>query len=227
MRHHLLLPEFALLGACSITSNLRTSGLRGSSTGGSSGPASGGPAASTSADFTMPNLFRMKKDDAVKALERAGFRGSITWDDQLCSSVIDGQIVERGEVCRQHPPAGRTQSAKLPAKLLVQPEDPRHGNLGHPTLEWHLMPDVIGMSVEQALAAVKAAGLTDVLTRVSQVEEPGCKPNIVCRTYPRALSRSNQGSSRVLSVGADPSAKLAPAEPAQPAQPEEGAKDYF
>jgi predicted RNA binding protein YcfA (HicA-like mRNA interferase family) len=212
MRPRLLLSTLTFLAACSMTSSLKTSGL-GGSTSTSSG---GGSGTSSSAQFTMPDLFRMKKDDAIKALQRAGFQGNITWDDQLCGSVVEGQIVERGEVCRQSPVAGREQPARLPVRLLVQPEDPRHGKVGQ-FMEWHLMPDVVGMHVDKALAAMKAAGFKSERTRVDRREEPGCKPNLVCRTYPNGMERSGQGSDRVLIVGADPAAQPPRTPPTPPA----------
>ncbi|MBK9031568.1 MAG: PASTA domain-containing protein [Myxococcales bacterium] len=207
MWHRILLTSVTLLGACSMTSGLKTSGFGGSSSSGGGG--------SSSAQFTMPDLFRMKKDDAIKALQQAGFQGDISWDDQLCGSVVEGQLVELGEVCRQSPPAGREQPARLPVRLLVQPEDPRHGKVGQ-FGEWHLMPEVVGLHVDKALAAMKAAGFKDERTRVDRREDKSCKPNYVCQTYPAAMERAGQGSDRVLIVGADPGAKPPPADPATP-----------
>ena len=54
---------------------------------------------------------------------------------------------------------------------------------------------------------MRAAGFKDERTRVDRREEPGCKPDVVCRTYPSKLERSAQGSDRVLFVGADPAAR--------------------
>jgi beta-lactam-binding protein with PASTA domain len=187
---------------CSVSSALkaRAGGLAGS----------GG--ASSDRTIVLPDLIDMPKDQAIAALAKAGFEGTIDWDDQLCGSVIDGHIIEKGQVCRQHPPAGREQPSRLPITLLVQPEDPRHGNVGK-FGEWHLMPDVVGMPLERAKAAMRAAGFTDEHTQIDEREEPGCKPSYVCRTYPDALERAGQSSDRVLFVGASPDAPPAVAAP--------------
>ncbi|KAB2892759.1 MAG: PASTA domain-containing protein [Kofleriaceae bacterium] len=203
--------------ACKVSTSGFTSG------GGTSGGGGGG-GGGASRPIVIPDLFRMTKDEAVAALERAGFDGTISWDDQLCGSVVEGQIIEKGEVCRQHPPAGREQGSRLPISILVQPEDPRHGKVGE-FGEWHLMPDVVGMHVDKARAAMRAAGFTEERTRISVREEAGCKPHHVCSTYPEALKRSGQGSDRVLVVGADPTAKAPEAKPE--AKPEEKPGSYF
>jgi hypothetical protein len=189
---------------CSMSSALkaRAGGLAGN----------GGAGGASSRTIVLPDLIRMTKAQAITALAVAGFEGDIDWDDQLCGSVIDGVIIEKGQVCRQHPPAGREQPSRLPITLLIQPEDPRHGNVGK-FGEWHLMPDVVGMPVDQARAAMRAAGFTDEHTHLDLREEPDCKPSRVCRTYPGALERAGQSSDRVLFVGADPGAPPITVEP--------------
>jgi beta-lactam-binding protein with PASTA domain len=130
-------------------------------------------------------------------LKLAGHTGDVSWDDQLCGSVVEGQIIERGEVCRQAPAAGQELSVGAPVRLLVQPEDPRHGEVGQ-FGEWHLMHDVVGLPLDQAQAAMRAAGFTDENTHVDEREDPACRPRIVCKTYPGALERAGQGSDRYL-----------------------------
>jgi hypothetical protein len=199
-----------LLSACKIS----TSGFTSSIGGGSSGNGSSG----SSHSFVMPDLFRMTKDQAVAALKQAGFDGNIDWDDQLCGSVVEGQIIEKGQVCRQSPPAGREQSSRLPLTILVQPEDPRHGRVGQ-FGEWHLMPNVVGMPIEKAKVAMRTAGFTEERTHIDARAESGCKPNHVCRTYPEGLTRAGQTSDRYLIIGADPTAEPKP-EPKPEAKPE-------
>lgn len=165
-------------------------------------PRVGAPASGTDS-MVMPDLFRMTKANAIAALERGGFAGEIAWDDQLCGSVVDGQIVELGEVCRQEPPAGRQVSTRQRVKILVQPEDPRHGHVGE-FGEWHLMPQVVGLPVDRAKAAMLEAGFTDGRNRIDYVVEPTCPVMQVCRSYPAAFERVGQGSDRVLTVGASP-----------------------
>ena len=170
--------------------------------------------------MSMPDLFRMSKAKAITTLELSGHTGDIRWDDQLCGSVVEGEIIEKGEVCRQTPVAGQETYSGTLVSILVQPEDPRHGKVGE-FGEWHLMPQVVGLPLAQAQAAMRAAGFTDEHTSVSEDDDPACKPGIVCRTYPEALNRSGQSSDRFLTVGADPTARSAPPTPPEPeAEPE-------
>jgi beta-lactam-binding protein with PASTA domain len=155
--------------------------------------------------MTMPDVFKMTKAKAIATLQLAGHRGDIEWGDQLCGSVIDGKIIEQGEVCQQRPAPGQENSDRVLVTLLVQPEDPRHGNVGRHN-EWHLMPDVVGMPLEQAQAALRAAGFTDERTHLDERTDARCKPRIVCATDPAALERAGQTSDRFVTFGADPSA---------------------
>lgn len=158
--------------------------------------------------ISMPDLFRMSKAKAISTLKLAGHTGSVSWDDQLCGSVIDGQIIEKGEVCKQSPAAGKPLPAAASVRLLVQPEDPRHGKVGQHG-EWHLMPAVVGLPLDEAKKAMHAAGFTDERTHIDESDASECKPNIVCRTYPAALERAGQQSDRYLTVGVDPAARAA------------------
>lgn len=152
-------------------------------------------------DLVMPDLRFMPIDKAEAALKTAGFQGTVTREDSLCGSVVDGRIVELGQVCAQFPPAGRRQGPKLPVSLRAQTEDPRHGNLGKVN-EWHLMPKVVGMTLAEARAALKQAGFTDEETINEQtVSEAGCQAGRVCRSYPDGLERAGQHSGKTLFVG--------------------------
>ena len=168
--------------------------------------------------MVMPALFKMPKDVAVAALAKMGFHGELAWDDQLCGSVVDGQIVETGEVCRQQPLAGREVSTRSRVSLLLQREDPRHGHVRE-FGEWHLMPAVVGMALDEARATMLDAGFTDGHNRIDYVEEAGCQPMRVCRSYPVALERANQGSDRVLTVGAEPPPPAGDGGQSSPAEP--------
>ena len=170
--------------------------------------------------IAMPDLFRMSKTKAVSTLKLAGHTGDISWDDQLCGSVVDGQIVEKGEICRQTPAAAQDLPVGGAVTLLVQSEDPRHGKVGQ-FGEWHLMPDVVGLSIDKARDAMHVAGFTDERTHMDERDEPGCRPGIVCRTYPAALERAGQDSDRYLTVGIAPKSPAADAPP--PASGREGA----
>lgn len=113
-----------------------------SSTFSSSSPRASG--ADTTGNVTIPNVFKIREDEAIAALRRAGVQGDIGRDGSLCGSLVEGRIIERGEVCYQHPAPGRVQGARLPVTIRVQSEDPRHGNVGKVS-EWRLMPKLVGM----------------------------------------------------------------------------------
>ena len=181
-------------------------------------PAAPPPAAGADgrANITVPNVFAMSRDRAVEALRRAGVQGSVSDDSSLCGSVTEGRVIEVGQVCYQHPPPGRVQGARLSVSLRVQTQNPWHGNQGRPN-EWRLMPNVIGMSLEHARAVLQRVGFTreDRLSMV-WVDEPGCTPLTVCRTYPPPMERAGLSSSKFIYAGRDPDAKPKVEKPAEP-----------
>lgn len=180
----------------------------------SSGPRSGGGDANAS--VTIPNVFKLTKEQAIAALRQAGVQGNIVEDSSLCGSLVEGAIIERGEVCHQHPPAGRTQGARLVVSLRVQTEDPRRGNVGRVN-EWRLMPKLVGLTYEQAVAEMRRVGFTrDDRLRHVWADETSCKANIVCKQYPEPLERAGLNDGKVVYVGQDRSAKPAAEEGGKP-----------
>ena len=185
------------------------------------------PTATAAGNVTIPNVIKLKKDDAVAALRRAGLQGDIDFDDSLCGSTVDGKIIELGEVCYQHPAAGQRQGARLVVSLRGQTEDPRHGEIGRNN-EWRLMPNVVGMTYDEAVAAMRRAGFERTERIQSTIsDDAGCKPNLVCRQYPDALMRAGLDDGKILYVGAAPAAARpsvatsAPApQPQAPPQPQ-------
>jgi beta-lactam-binding protein with PASTA domain len=179
----------------------------GSSSVGATGGGTSTSSAGTAGQITVPNLFGLPKEEAIAALRRAGYRGTPTEDGSLCGSVVEGRVIELGQVCYQHPPAGRVQGARLPISIRVQRASPWRGNEGKVT-EWRLMPTLIGMTVEQARARLKQVGFSrEDLVRVTWIDEPGCRPLTVCRTQPARLERAGVNSEQVLFAGRDPDAK--------------------
>lgn len=174
-------------------------------------------------NVTIPNVFKLKKDAAIAALRRAGVQGDIEDEGSLCGSTFEGKIIELGEVCYQHPAAGQRQGARIVVSIRVQTEDPRHGDIGRNT-EWRLMPNLIGMTYDQAVEAMRKAGFerADRINSSIDDDTPGCKPNIVCRQYPDVLTRAGLEDGKVLYVGA-PAAETKPAvaaqDPTPPVQP--------
>ena len=197
----------------------------GLSSVGSIGVGSGTSSTGAAGQFTVPNLFGLSQEQAIAALRRAGYQGDASEDSSLCGSVVDGRVMELGQVCYQHPPAGRVQGARLPISIRVQRESPWHGNAGKAT-EWRLMPTLVGMSVEQARARLKQVGFSrEDLVRVTWLDEPGCRPLTVCRTHPSPLERAGVNSEQVVFAGRDPDAKAGSSEvagqPPTPADPKQ------
>jgi hypothetical protein len=190
---------------------------------------------------TVPTVFLLQRDAALAAIKQAGFTTEVTFDSSLCGSAVDGHIVELGAICYQQPAAGQMMATSLPITLRVQTEDPRHGKVGQ-FGEWHLMPDMKGMPLAKAQQAMRDAGFTDENTQVGEIDEPGCTPLRVCRSFPDAMARAGQSSGRVLFVGRDPNAKAAPTadpttdpaqkgdkpgEPAKPKPDDKSSETYF
>lgn len=188
----------------------------GLSSVGSIGSGPGTNSAGTAGQITVPNLFGLPREQSIAALRRAGYQGDPTEDSSLCGSVVDGRVMELGQVCYQFPPAGRVQGPRLPISIRVQRESPWHGNAGKAT-EWRLMPTLVGMSVEQARARLKQAGFPrEDLVRVLWVDESGCRPLTVCHTQPAPLERAGVNSEQVVFAGRDPEANASSPDVAGP-----------
>lgn len=174
--------------------------------------------ADMSGQITMPDVFKLPRDQATAALRRAGVEGEIHEEASLCGTIVNGRIVETGEVCEQQPAAGRQQGARLSVTVRFQTEDPRHGNAGKPT-EWRLMPNLVGLTFEQALVAMRRAGYVED-ERLQQVwaDETSCKPSLVCRQYPEANARAGLQDGKAVYMGPDRNAKpvVANTEPSLP-----------
>lgn len=169
-----------------------------------------------SGQVTIPNVFKMKKEQAIAELRRAGVRGDIDEDTSLCGSVVDGHVVEQGEVCYQHPPGGRGQGSRIVVSIRVQTENPWHGNVGTHN-EWRLMPKVIGMTIDQARAEMLRVGFQrDDRVQLVIADEVECKPNIVCRQYPDPLDRAGINDGKIVCVGRDPNERRAAIDEAKP-----------
>jgi beta-lactam-binding protein with PASTA domain len=163
----------------------------------------GGTANGESTTVTMPDLFQLTRAQADAAIHEAGITGELEIETNhgTCGSVVDHHVVELGHVCRQTPAAGNQTSSRLFVAIQLQDENPWHGELGGGR-RWFLLPDLAGMTTDQARDKLHALGFTagDHL-RVSYVDEPGCKPNIVCRTYPEAMTRTDNTSDKLLFAG--------------------------
>jgi hypothetical protein len=110
---------------------------------------------------------------------------------------------------------GAETKTSLPVTIRVQSEDPRRGEVREGRF-WFLMPDLAGVDVATASARIRELGATKEV-ELSYLDE--CKPDIVCRTDPEALTRTPNTTGMVLYVGRPPEAPKPPPPPPPPAPP--------
>ena len=130
-------------------------------------------AADPAADAVVPDVMGKSRDQATQALAKAGFASSIAdAKDAFGPDIDDLELCFNGShvgtVCSQDPPAGGR--ADKGSEI--------HALLGDAATEPVIaMPDLKGLTLDQAKAAVKKAGFA---------HEPGsnfsdaCKHGIVC-----------------------------------------------
>lgn len=206
-------------------------GCKVQSTGTFMGPSttttSSSPNAGPSGDrgnLTVPDVTFMTRAQADAAIARAGFTSPPSIDDSsLCGSTVDKKVVELGHVCYQHPPAGRQQGARIPIRIRVQTENPYGGELGGGR-RWFLLPDLVGVHVDRAKARLKELGFVTKEVKITYSDDPSCKPNIVCKTIPEGLSRTDTTSDKLFYVGRppEPPKPVTPTAPTTPATPSLG-----
>lgn len=207
MRHGIILAAAIPLSACAGTASLSTF----STTAGSQPPGS-----SESRPATVPDVVLMTRAQAEAALRDAGFFRPLELDSSACGSTLDDKIIiELGQICYQHPAAGRQSSTGIPVTVRVQHEDPRRGQYSSGRA-WFLMPDLRGLPVEVAKAKLRELGFTSKEPKIYYVQEPGCKPGHVCATRPEPLHRADNTSDKLLDVGLDPAAQPPRATPQPP-----------
>ena len=187
-----------------------------------------GTMSSLTGERRMPDLVGKNLAEANARVALVGLGPITQFDisgDRSCQIdlIHDNQIVivEKGQICQQEPIANRVLSSqKTNIAVIVQQDDPWHGHYkGDPTdpqNQWHRMPKVIGMTVEDAKAAIKKAGFTiEKLTEVVPTQDPACRIGLVCRQYPEALHSNRETAKRSLIVGEEIPAPTPPASPTE------------
>jgi beta-lactam-binding protein with PASTA domain len=198
-----------------VLAGCKVAGGFGSTGSTPSGTSPAGASASSSENRRVPDVMFKSRAEAEAAIRSAGFERPPNIDNSSsCGSVIDGRIVDIGHVCSQSPAGGREMGARIPITLRVQMENPYGGELGGGR-RWFLMPTLVGQHVDKARARLKELGFVSKEVKISDSDDPNCKPNIVCKTYPEALNRTDTTSDKVFYVGKS----TQPTQPAQPAQP--------
>lgn len=186
-----LIALVALAAGCSVGTGL---GSNPGSTSSTTPTASG--AGADPAYVVLPDLTGLTEAEARQRLAEAGVTGNIyTRDNTGCEQKME---IAAGMVCGQQPRAGSRQSARLAVTLELARSTER-GGAGTST-EWVKMPNVVGMTVEQATAVLKEAGFTEI--RVQQRVDADCRPDVVCKQNPEAGSQGRLSLPKTLFVGA-------------------------
>lgn len=171
----------------------------------------------TGKEKRMPDLVGKNLAEANARVALVGLGPITQFDiggDRSCQIdlIHDNQlvVVEKGQICQQDPIPNRVLSSqKTNVAVIVQQDDPWHGHYkgdpNDPQNRWHRMPKVIGMTVEDAKAAIQKAGFTiEKLTEVVPTQDPACAVGIVCRQYPEGLHSNRETAKRSLIVGEEP-----------------------
>lgn len=165
----------------------------------------GSPSGEGGGNVTVPNVLLMSRADAEAALGRIGLQVDVT-PDRTCGSTIDYNgkktVVELGHVCTQSPWAGQATSMRIKVYLKIQDENPWGGDLGGTRGRWFLMPDVRGMPIDKARAIVRDKGFVSKEIQIAYTDD--CAANIVCKSLPEELSRTDTTSDKLFYVGRPP-----------------------
>ena len=140
------------------------------------------PAGVIPQDVRVPNVIGLPYADAARQLQQVGFnaqRGEQRFH----------QAAARGTVVEQTPPPGATESAGAMVTLVV--------SAGERTAA---IPGVIGMSREQAITALEAAGFTIGMVNERPSNEPAGAV-IDSRPRPGAMTRIPSPVHLILSAG--------------------------
>lgn len=155
--------------------------------------------------FEMPDLFQQTLDDAKKILAEA----HLVLSEDIIYEYND--VVARGSVIRTDPAAGTAVTAGQEVRLVVSQGPERIA-----------MPDLSGMTVEEAMAAIQGAGLTvSDQAPIHEYSDTIAKGSVV-RTNPAAGESVASGAAvqLVISDGAKPGDPKPPVVPEVPDTPD-------
>lgn len=133
-----------------------------------------------SGSFPMPDVTGQTADQARATLASAGITGTITVDNNY---VCHDDHVATAQVCTTQPVAGAPTSAELPITLHLRPAAETS----------FVMPDLAGMTADQARAALVRLGEDPSRIDVETLpNDPGggCQAGRVCQQSP---APGNQG----------------------------------
>jgi len=180
----------------------------------------------------MPDLLGKTPEEAEKILRDAGFdlRG---FDN---SGIRYGCDYDRHKsyplqtICYQRPVPGYLTPVYLRAEYEVERSQGNRGDIGLPT-EYIFMPEVRGMSLDEARKVLRGAGLPVEKHFTVEVasEYDRCEYDVVCQTSPGPKMRkalTQRGSIKVGRPKPPEPPKPDPAKP-DPAKPEPTEPDPF
>jgi hypothetical protein len=141
-------------------------------------PSAPAPAATPDAVALIPEVAGLTEAEARLRLGAAGF-GQIAVEHDVCEDDPRG-----ARVCSTQPSAGSSANLRTPVVVNVADAYDR-GRAGEPG-EWARMPNLVGLSPDQASAALTRLGFDG---EIEVFAVPGCAANTICRHEPGAGSR--------------------------------------
>lgn len=137
----------------------------------------------------MPDVTGKTQADAEKALRAAGITGTINVDDNY---TCDNPDVTELHVCTTHPVAGAKTRKTLPLTLHLRP----------PGTANYKMPDVIGMTPDDAKAAIMKLKQIEQRLKIEEMDVlmPDCQPGRVCRQDPKAGTMTSERDYKTLRI---------------------------
>ena len=144
--------------------------------------------------YRMPDV---RGDDLITVLKKVdamGSGGRVGTDTHRSCVHEESEDLKPRTVCGQNPFPGRETSGTMIGVTLTA--DAVEAVMVASTI----MPDVVGMSIDEATATLEAAGLTR--TRVKEMSAPDCQPGTVCSTKPEAGNKAYAQTVQTLFIGA-------------------------
>jgi len=130
----------------------------------------------------------------VKKLDALGKHGEVVTDWNRCTHGQSEGLKPR-TVCRQSPTPGQMTASSVETRVNLTMDTQEEAQVA--TL---VMPDVVGMPLEEAKAELAAAGLTRL--RVKEMSAPDCMPGNVCATSPAGGKKAYPQTVQTLFIGA-------------------------
>jgi beta-lactam-binding protein with PASTA domain len=170
-------PSFGASGLGSASGGAATGNVAGGGTSAGGHAATGEPNGGSNLRVFVPSVRGLKLDDATRRLASAGFRIDPSTLQQSDSSIPRGFVIDT------NPPSGSSQQEHSQLTLIVS---------SGPNV---LVPNVLGMTEQDATGRLKSDGFTVVVTQKAFPPGPGTPaPGHVADTHPTHDSPALAGS---------------------------------